>query len=215
MRIVCISDTHQMHRNIEVPDGDVLIHAGDITGHGVERWVVDFNNWLGELPHKHKIVIAGNHDFIFENHPEHARSLITNATYLEDSGVEIEGFKFWGSPWSTEFGSWAFMGNELRLADKYSKIPDDTNILITHGAPYGMMDEVARIWDRNEDKHVGSRALVRALQRLDHLRLHVFGHIHEAAGTWVNPQNGRTFVNAATCDLSYHPVNPPVVVELV
>jgi len=91
MRIVCISDTHSLHRRIpEIPDGDVLIHAGDCLGAGTLDNVEDLNDWLGTLPHRHKIVIAGNHDWVFQEAPKLARDLLTNAVYLEDSGIEIE-----------------------------------------------------------------------------------------------------------------------------
>jgi len=92
VRLVCISDTHSLHRRIpDVPDGDVLIHAGDCLGAGTLDNVEDLNDWLGTLPHRHKIVIAGNHDWVFQEAPELARDALTNAIYLEDSGVEIEG----------------------------------------------------------------------------------------------------------------------------
>ena len=87
MKIVCISDTHSLHWHIpELPDGDVLIHAGDSLGQGTLDNIEDLNSWLGTLPHRHKIVIAGNHDRAFQDEPEQARELLTNAIYLEDSG---------------------------------------------------------------------------------------------------------------------------------
>jgi hypothetical protein len=96
VRIICISDTHGQHAGLRLPDGEILIHAGDFMTYGnAPREIIDFNTWLGRQPHAHKIVIAGNHDRLFESHPIPARDLITNATYLEDSGVEVEGLKFW------------------------------------------------------------------------------------------------------------------------
>jgi predicted phosphohydrolase len=105
MRLVLISDTHQRHDRLVVPDGDVLVHAGDFSTRGGVEEVARFNAWLGTLPHKHKVVIAGNHDFLFEREPVLARSMLTNATYLEDSGVTIEGVRFWGSPWQPRFST--------------------------------------------------------------------------------------------------------------
>lgn len=98
MRIVCVSDTHNLHNETKIPDGDIFIHAGDITAIGDKDFIIDFNNWLGQLPHKHKIVIAGNHDFCFGNESFEVEKLLTNAIYLNDNGVEIEGFNIWGSP---------------------------------------------------------------------------------------------------------------------
>src|SRR6185503_8511517 len=96
---VCLSDTHDLHDRIAVPEGDLLLHAGDATMHGARGQIADFDAWLGTLPHPHKVVIAGNHDFLFERDPAAARRLVTNAVYLEDSGVTIGGLRIWGSPW--------------------------------------------------------------------------------------------------------------------
>ena len=107
-RVVCLSDTHGLHRRMpEIPDGDVLIHAGDFLG--LRRDLSDFNDWLGELPHRHKIVIAGNHDSLLQESPELALPALSNAIYLQDSGVELEGLRFWGSPWTPTFMNWWFM----------------------------------------------------------------------------------------------------------
>src|SRR5580658_3578813 len=99
LRIVCISDTHGQHAKLHLPEGDILVHAGDFMAFGDKpREVTDFNQWLGKQTHRHKVVIAGNHDWMFERHPGAAQALLTNAIYLENSGTEIEGLKFWGSP---------------------------------------------------------------------------------------------------------------------
>ena len=94
MKIVLISDTHCMHDRLEVPDGDVLVHAGDFTWRGRPQEIDEFNRWLEKLPHKHKLVIAGNHDRMFEDNPMRAQSLLTNCTYLQDSGCTIDGISF-------------------------------------------------------------------------------------------------------------------------
>src|ERR1700678_3171226 len=99
MRIVCFSDTHLKH-SFEVPEGDLLLHTGDGTGHGELKEVRRWGEWLDTLPHRHRVVIAGNHDFAFQQTPEEARRLLPpGVTYLEDSGTEVEGLKIWGSPW--------------------------------------------------------------------------------------------------------------------
>jgi Icc-related predicted phosphoesterase len=206
MRIVCISDTHTRHGKLTVPDGDVLVHAGDFTGHGHENEVRRFDAWLGSLPHRHKVVIAGNHDFCFENDPIEARSWLQHCTYLEDSGVDIDGLKFWGSPWQPRFFDWAFnLDRGAALAAKWALIPADTDVLITHGPPYGILDKTSR------QEPVGCMDLLDAIERI-RPRLHVFGHIHEAYGI---QERGRTrFVNASACDLRYAPVQAPIVVDL-
>jgi predicted phosphohydrolase len=130
MRLVLISDTHQRHDQLTVPDGDVLVHAGDFSTRGGVEEVARFNAWLGTLKHKHKVVIAGNHDFLFEREPTLARSMLTNVTYLEDSGVTIEGLRFWGSPWQPRFFDWAFnLERGAPLTEKWNLIPTGVDVL--------------------------------------------------------------------------------------
>ena len=209
MRIVCISDTHSMHAEVAVPDGDVLIHGGDLTGRGESREIESAAAWLGGLPHAHKLVIAGNHDFLFESDPVRARDLIEAAgvTYLQDEGVEIEGVHFWGSPWQPWFHDWAFnlpRGEELQRV--WAKIPEHTDVLITHGPPFGVLDRVVR-----GGMSVGCEALAERLGELD-VSLHVFGHIHEAYG--IHGRSGeRISINASVTNLRYEPIQPPVSVE--
>jgi Icc-related predicted phosphoesterase len=210
MKIVCISDTHSLHRRIpEIPDGDVLIHAGDCLGAGNLDDIEDLNHWLGTLPHRHKIVIAGNHDAAFQETPDLARETLNNAIYLEDSGVEIEGVRFWGSPWTPPFMDWWFMldrGQPLR--EKWNLIPDNTDVLITHGPPKNIGDEAS----------LGFRCYnagcVDLLHRIDQLSLkaHVFGHIHEGYGEYV--RGAMRLINASTCTVRYEPINPPIVLDL-
>ena len=168
----------------------MLIHAGDMTCVGGIDEIKEFNEWLGTLPHRHKIVIAGNHDLYLETVPSLANVLITNAIYLNDNGVEIEELKIWGSPISPNYQDWAFnreRGEEIR---KYwEMIPEDTDILITHCPPCGILD-----FD-NKGKHEGCQDLLEIVQRKIKPRLHVFGHLHDAHG---QVKIGETiFVNAS------------------
>jgi hypothetical protein len=134
IRIVCISDTHGQHSRLRVPKGDILIHAGDFMAFGDSpKEVTDFNRWVGQQMHRHKVVIAGNHDWLFERHPGAARALLTNAIYLENSGTELDGLKFWGSPVQPAFNNWAFNVNRGVAIRLYWKmIPEGTDILVTH-----------------------------------------------------------------------------------
>lgn len=205
MRIVCISDTHARHRQLSIPEGDLLIHAGDLTRRGSREDVRDFDDWLGSLAHPHKVVIAGNHDFCFEKDPA-ARQWITHATYLQDEAIEIGGLRLYGSPWQPRFFDWAFnldRGEPLR--EVWSRIPAETDVLITHGPPFGVLDRTSR------GLRVGCEELFAAVQRI-RPRLHVFGHIHEGAGRV--DRDGTTFVNASSCDLRYAPSQAPIVVDL-
>jgi Icc-related predicted phosphoesterase len=210
MKLVCISDTHSLHRQIpDIPDGDVLIHAGDCLGSGTIEDVAELNSWLRRLPHRHKIVIAGNHDWVFQEAPDQARDRLSNATYLEDSGVEIDGVRFWGSPWTPTFMDWAFMQDRGAPINRYwQRIPDHTDVLITHSPPHGIADQV----DTGlEFDNVGCRDLQARVQQLT-LQAHIFGHIHEGYGQYLR-ENTR-FINASTCNVRYQPVNPPIIVEL-
>ncbi|MCP3920134.1 MAG: metallophosphoesterase [bacterium] len=206
MRIVCLSDTHDAHGDLKVPEGDVLVHAGDMSRMGHELEIQAFDDWLGTLAHAHKVVIAGNHDWLFERDPAAARALITNARYLQDSGATIEGVRFWGSPWQPRFFNWAFnLDRGAPLRERWAQIPEATDVLVTHGPPQGVLDRTTR------GEPVGCEELDAALARV-RPRLHVFGHIHEAYGR--EERDGTVFVNACNCDLSYEAVNPPIVVDL-
>lgn len=203
MKIVAISDTHGLHLKMPVPpDGDVLVVAGDILRrknnlHELEM----FNYWLGLLPHTYKIVVAGNHDWIFESDPNAAKAL-TNAIYLQDSGFEIDGVNFWGSPWTPEFYNWAFMlPRGEALAKKWARIPDETDVLITHGPPYGTLDV------NLHGERCGCEALADRVSQLPNLKLHLFGHIHYSHGVTGWYGDGPISANCATCGEDYKPVN--------
>lgn len=208
MKIVAISDTHCRHKSVKLPTGDLLIHAGDISYRGMLTEVVDFLDWFAKLPFAHKIFIAGNHDFYFEKaSPLAIKSIIPEGvTYLKDSGITINNINIWGSPVTPWFHDWAF--NRHRGADinkHWKLIPPDTNLLITHGPVYGLLDTVIN------GSHVGDKDLLR---RVDEVRpaAHVCGHIHEAYG---HLKRGSTrFVNACVLNETYELVNPPVVFEL-
>lgn len=206
MKFVCLSDTHNLHNQLEVPDGDVLLHAGDFTNYGNKRDIQNFNLFLNKLPHTYKVIIAGNHDFMFERKPTKARALLTNCIYLEDSAVEIEGFMIYGSPWQPWFFDWAFnLPRGKPLKEKWDLIPKDTDILITHGPPYGHGDKVIRNGSQ------GCVDLLDAIQRVKP-RYHIFGHIHEGYGI---TKEGKTLcINASNVDFHYHPVNPPITFTL-
>jgi len=204
VRVVCISDTHERHEEIDLPDGDLLICAGDVTANGNLAALGRFARWMQRQPHAHKILIAGNHDWCFER--DGASALPRDIIYLQDSGITIGGLRIWGSPWQPRFYDWAFnLDRGPQLAAKWALIPDDTDILITHGPPHGTLDLTPR----------GDRAGCEDLAvRLDELRvrLHVFGHIHHSYG--VVERGGRISVNACICDERYAAANAPVVIDL-
>jgi len=141
MRIVCIADTHGLHRQLEVPPGDLLIHAGDFTFYSKPPSIVsDFDDWLGSLPHRHKVVVPGNHEFALEE-PED-RGAIANAILLVDSGVQVEGMKIWGSPVIPLYGGAFGMSRAADRKRHWARIPEGLDILGTHGPPLGILDEL-------------------------------------------------------------------------
>ena len=208
---MCLSDLHNRLGDVRVPDGDVLVVAGDLTGRGTTAEVSRFALELGRLPHRAKVVVAGNHDWLFQREPGLARELLGGvAIYLEDAGAEVAGLRFWGSPWQPRFFDWAFnleRGGDLRA--RWDLIPADTDVLVTHGPPRGYGDLTPR------GERVGCEDLLEAVVRVKP-RLHVFGHIHAGYGSYRAgfPELRTDFVNASTCDEGYRPVNPPVVVDL-
>jgi predicted phosphohydrolase len=204
MRIVCISDTHEFHRDVEVPDGDLLIHAGDFTYFSKRpSMLFDFDDWLGSLPHEHKVVVPGNHEFLLED-PQH-RPAISNATLLIDAGIEIEDIRIWGSPVTPLYGGAFGMSSGSDRKRVWAKIPDGTDILITHTPPFGFLDREA-----GSDEHQGCLGLMEAVLRV-RPRLHVFGHIHGSYGTYRNENT--LFANAALFDELGGVERPPIVVD--
>ncbi len=177
-RIVAIADTHNEHARLAVPDGDVLIHAGDLTGRGTLPELERVADWLRSLPHPHKVVIAGNHDFALQRNPVAARALFHDLTFLEDSEATVAGLRVWGSPWQPWFHDWAFNLRRGPAIDaKWQLIPVGIDVLVTHGPPLGYGDRVL------DGERVGCADLLRHLTRVQP-KLHLFGHIHEARGEW-------------------------------
>ena len=208
-KIVCLSDTHNNHEFINVPDGDVLIHAGDATNRGTIEEIIAFNRWFTKLPHRHKIFVAGNHDWLFETSNRLARTLLdASIHYLQDSFVEIEGLKIYGSPWQPRFFDWAFnLMRGAEIGEKWKLIPEDTDVLITHGPPHGILDEVPR---RYFVENTGCEELMKRV-KVVRPKLHVFGHIH--CGYGATEKFGVRFINASNCDEEYNPTNAPIVFD--
>ncbi len=210
MRFVHISDTHNYHKQVKIPDGDCLIISGDFTSVGAIHQIAAFNTWLGTLPHKYKILVAGNHDRLFETDPSLARSLITNAIYLQDEEVTIEGIRIWGTPWQREFCNWAFnLPDGATLKAKWDLIPSGIDILVTHSPPYGIRDFIPghHTWN-----HLGCPELLDAVLRINP-KFHLFGHIHYSHG--MEDFMGTTFINSAICTEAYLAINEPHVFEFI
>lgn len=216
--IVIISDTHTNHKGIEkklgLPPADFIIHCGDISGRGDEYSIRQFLDWFSDLhQYNHKIFIAGNHDRLFEDQPTLAKEIVAehvdnDVYYLEDSGIELWGVKFWGSPVTRPFMDWAFNRTEEKMKLHWEAIPEDTNVLITHGPPYMIMDYA----ESGSAEHTGSESLYWTVFDRVRPQVHCFGHIHEQYG--LKEIDGIKIVNASTLNAQYKLVNPPVVVEI-
>jgi Icc-related predicted phosphoesterase len=208
VKFVAISDTHCRHRSLRLPMADVVLHAGDIGYRSSRAEVVDFLDWFGKLPHPYKIFIAGNHDFFFEKeNPSVIRSLLPHGVqYLKDESICINGINVWGSPYTPWYYRWAF--NKKRgeaLAKHWSNIPDTTDVLLTHGPAYGILDSLLN------EQHAGDKDLLKRVLEIKP-KVHVFGHIHEAYG--VAKRHGIKFINACVLNEAYELVHKPVVFEV-
>lgn len=218
MRLVILSDTHGYHNQIKVPDGDILIHCGDSTIYG-EIWEMNkFLIWFGNQRHKYKIFINGNHEVqVWKRN--YTKQMVedynrgnpqrTPIHYLEDERLGLAGLSFYGSPRTPIFFDWAYMYDREKGADIWQGIPDNTDVLITHGPPAGILDGVKPFGDYMRSK-AGCDALLERVQEIKP-KLHCFGHIHTSHG-W--EKHGETlFVNAANCNARYVPNQPPIVVD--
>ena len=194
MNIICISDTHGFSfydKVMKFYPIDMLIHAGDFSNIGTYLEAELFNRELSKLPIKHKIVVAGNHDFALQGTFTFSDDII----YLQDSSVTIEGYKIYGSPWSSIFFDWAFMLCYVERVKKWASIPKDVDILVTHSPPFGILDVHRQL-------NLGCEALSDRLKELSPI-LHVFGHIHQGHG--ITKKGNTIYVNAS---LDYNKNNP-------
>jgi Icc-related predicted phosphoesterase len=220
MRITLISDTHNKHKQVtsSLPGGDLLIHAGDISSMGYKHEIQQFCKWFNSLENYGvKVFISGNHDFGFEKEPEMAKEVVGSykwINYLQDSflgyGVVNENYvKIYGSPWQPEFHNWAFNlpKNGLELEQKWNDIPEDTDILITHGPAFGYLDTSGPPWN---EPLLGCELLVKRIKEIKP-KIHVCGHIHGGYGYVFDGDTH--FINASVLNEKYHFVNKPLTVE--
>lgn len=211
MRIVCISDTHGMHAELDpLPEGDVLIHAGDFCRAGKETEFIDFNKWIAKQNFAHKLVVPGNHDLLFAESSGFARTLLPDCTLLIDEAITLASIKFYGSPWTPRLHhmNWAF--GEDRGSDaiyrRRESIPNDIDILISHGPAHGILDVE---WD----EHLGDESLRHKLSFLNKLKYMIFGHIHGSYG--LTRHFNTTFVNAAMCSHEkFKIINQPIILDV-
>jgi Icc-related predicted phosphoesterase len=213
MKIVAISDTHNHQKRIKLPEGDIIIHAGDATSRGYKHEVIEFLKWYGSLDYQENIFIPGNHDFLFQDNPDLCKELCNqyNVTLLNDSGLDLNGIKIWGSPITPWFHNWAF--NRFRgenIQKHWNMIPSDTDILVTHGPVYGILDELERADGSKTGNHVGCEQLLQKILEIKP-KIHISGHIHCGYGR--QKFLDTEFFNVSVCDEMYSPSNPPTEIE--
>lgn len=207
MKIVCFADSHAIALldSIEMPEGDILICAGDFSGLGNENDLIVFNKTLGKWKYDYKILIPGNHDRFIESNYNLSKKLLSNAILLCGEEIIINGIKFYGTPWTPEFMNWSFMLPEERLKEKFDRIPENTDVLITHGPPFGILDV------NREGEHCGSMSLLKRVLTINP-KLHIFGHIHGNPRVYENKDT--KFVNVSLLGEDYIENNKPMVLEL-
>lgn len=203
VKVVGIADTHGQHKNLFIPEGDILVVAGDFCNRGTVDEVIEFNAWLGTLPHKYKVVVPGNHDLVCEGQVGFIKNLFGNATYLDMASTTILGLKFFGMPYTPSFGDWAFMraAGSRGLEMLWAGVPADTQVLVSHGPPactkLGRTKPTA--YAKGED--AGCVAHRRRIPELPDLRVAFCGHIHEGAGEAM--VCGRKYLNVSVLDEKY------------
>ena len=186
--IVCVSDTHSSHDNLKVPGGNILLHAGDLTTQGNLSQIERVNAFWGSQPHKHKIFIAGNHDRELQCSPELSHPLLKDVTYIENQLIDVEGLRIYGSPLMVHASHRAFCVSDEERKRRWSEVPDELDILLTHCPPFGILDE------NGAGVSIGCPFLLERVMQIKP-RLHVFGHVHEGNGRV--DREGISFINAA------------------
>ena len=218
LRITFISDTHNKHKQLTslLPGGDLIVHAGDLSSLGYQHEIQSFCTWFNKLEnYDHKVFISGNHDFMFEKDPAQAKEIWTSykdIDYLQDEvmGIQIGDnpeIKIYGSPWQPEFYNWAFNlpRNGAELEAKWAAIPNDIDILITHGPAHGYLDRVMGGWE-----NLGCEKLTEAI-KIKKPKIHVCGHIHSGYGYIFDGDTH--YINACVLNEGYNFTNKPLTID--
>lgn len=208
--ITFISDTHGRHLEMtkDLPGGWMIIHCGDVSNVGRIGEINEFTEWFSSLPYQHKIFIAGNHDFAFEevrHSMDEAIMIPKHVIYLQDDMVTIDGINIYGSPWQPEFRDWAFnLPRGEKIKEKWNIIPSNADIVVTHGPCFGVLDYIP------SGVNVGCEELYKKIMEI-RPKIHACGHIHDAYG--MKTVENTTFINACNLDEFYNYQNVPIVVN--
>jgi Icc-related predicted phosphoesterase len=215
MKICLISDVHGQWNKLTIPECDLLISAGDYSFRGEQHMVKDFHKWLDKQPAKNIISLQGNHEKWVETNFQLAKDMATKecprVNFIDEGLVEIEGLKIWCSAITPYFCNWAwnrYRGDDIKK--HWDRIPIDTDILVTHGPAFGILDKVEMLGSPNCGENVGCVDLKIAIDKLTKLKYHVFGHIHNMYG--METEGSVTYINASICDDDYKPKNAPIVI---
>jgi Icc-related predicted phosphoesterase len=211
IKIVATADLHG--RLPDTPECDVLVLAGDLCPVEYDndeaacmKWLnTTFANWLESRKASRILAIGGNHDFLFEQYDGILRRLGLPWTYLKDEGTMVDGVFFWGTPWVPNLRGWAFYGDRNQLELAYYAIPDEVDIVISHGPPAGHLD--------NKERRFGASQVNDMLKRVKP-SVFICGHIHEGYGIERSYRKTTDLYNVAHCNLAYEGVNPPVVIHV-
>ena len=209
MRLVIISDTHNRQQKLRLPDGDCLLHCGDLSEGGSGFEILAALRWMNTLPYKHKIWIAGNHDIDLDDFPDFEEYVVKKfpkLTYLKDSFVIVDGVKVYGSPWTRKFNNWGFELGEKELKRKWEIIPEDTDILMTHTPPMGVLDKTYNNFS------CGCEELYSRVCALKP-KYHMFSHIHEARSIDYRSNPSTMFINASIVNYSFNSLHKAFSVE--
>lgn len=221
MKLVCISDTHCRLRKVKVPPGDLLIHAGDLTFQGNVQEIGQELRELGRVAKNFKygcVLICGNHDWLGQRNPSLMREMCkeNGITYIDHECITIEGIKIFGSAYTPWFHNWAFnVERGEKIKELWDQIPQDTQVLVTHGPPHNILDNVSTFNGPKSEwivDHVGCEDLAARIKELPDLKLHIFGHLHDGYG--IKVIDNITYINPSSCNEEYKPVNSPIIFDL-
>jgi Icc-related predicted phosphoesterase len=216
VKLVAISDVHTKWKNLVIPECDILISAGDYSFRGEKRTIKEYHEWLNKQDAGYIVSVQGNHELWVEKNFEEAKAIAEKACpgvhFIGDHGtVDVEGIKIHGSAITPWFHSWAWnVHRGPDIAAEWAKIPDDTNILVTHGPVHGILDVVPYA-NGTPKERVGCHDLFDRVMKLEKLKVHICGHIHHSHG--FKEFNGKHFYNVAICDEMYMPINPITIIE--
>ena len=206
LKIVIISDSHNLHRKLKLPEADMIIHCGDFSSRGRPLEVFDFLDWYAKLPYKHKVLVCGNHEVGLDRRISKNHSLrdafeeeceLNNIYLLNESCITIQGYNIFGSPWTPEFCKWAFMYDRKFGKYKWEGIPqpNTVDIIVNHGQPYSILDP--DLYGRS----VGCKDYYNKIKAMSNLKLVCGGHLHSGFGQ--KTEDGVLFVNASCCTDEY------------